>query len=203
MSVTVHQILNDAKRLVNRLREHESSADNIIQQTQTLYRNIDTMKEYNEEVNDQNMANQLRSRPPIVFNVQQENKHIRDLQQENRELREMLEEHQSVLELIMSKYRQQITKLVHTSSAKSDSNYVNNSLELQKMADNICEIADVMKQAVNIDDLSYISENEKLTELITENYGLRELLNISKTYGSLQNPLYAPEVIDKEIQTDT
>ncbi|XP_015917860.1 FGFR1 oncogene partner 2 homolog [Parasteatoda tepidariorum] len=200
MSVTVHQILNDAKRLVNRLREHESSADNIIQQTQTLYKNIDAMKEYNEEVNDQNMANQVR--PPIVFNAQQENKHIKDLLQENKELRDMLEEHQSVLELIMSKYRQQVTELVNSCSLKNDGSYMNNSQELQKMADNICEIADVMKQAVKIDDVSYINEIEKLTELVTENYGLRELLDISKTFGSLHNPLNTPEMSDKEIQTD-
>lgn len=71
------------------------------------------------------------------------------------------------------------------------------------MADNICEIADIMKQSVKMDDGFYVAEHEKLTELITENKGLRELLDISKTYGSLTNPLNAPEMADKEIQTDT
>lgn len=42
----------------------------------------------------------------------QENSQIRELQQENKELRESLEEHQTALELIMSKYREQITKLL-------------------------------------------------------------------------------------------
>lgn len=45
MSVTVHQILSDAKRLVSRLKEHDSVADNIISQTQTLYKNVEAMKE--------------------------------------------------------------------------------------------------------------------------------------------------------------
>ncbi|XP_035213947.1 FGFR1 oncogene partner 2 homolog isoform X2 [Stegodyphus dumicola] len=159
--------------------------------------------QYNEDVNDQNVTNQIRSRPLLVFNVQQENKHIRELQQENRELRDMLEEHQSVLELIMSKYRQQVTKLVHSTSSANASGCTNNTQELQKMADTICEIADVMKQAIRIDDVSYVNEREKLTELLTENKGLRELLDISRTYGTLQNPLCAPEMVDKEIQTDT
>ncbi|KFM64914.1 FGFR1 oncogene partner 2-like protein, partial [Stegodyphus mimosarum] len=158
---------------------------------------------YNEDMNDQNVTNQIRSRPLLVFNVQQENKHIRELQQENRELRDMLEEHQSVLELIMSKYRQQVTNLVHSTSSANASGCTNNTQELQKMADTICEIADVMKQAIRIDDVSYVNEREKLTELLTENKGLRELLDISRTYGTLQNPLCAPEMIDKEIQTDT
>lgn len=73
------------------------------------------------------MANQIRSRPVMVFNMQQENKHILELQQENRELRDLLEEHQSVLQLIMSKYRQQITTLVNSSTNEKQSNQNNNS----------------------------------------------------------------------------
>ena len=42
----------------------------------------------------------------------QESSQIRELQQENKELRLALEEHQSALELIMSKYREQVYKLV-------------------------------------------------------------------------------------------
>ena len=37
-------------------------------------------------------------------------RHIRTLQQENKELRAALEEHQNALELIMSKYRQHVTR---------------------------------------------------------------------------------------------
>lgn len=71
------------------------------------------------------------------------------------------------------------------------------------MADNICEIAEVIKQSVQLDDAAYINERERITELVTENKGLRELLDISKTYGSLQVPLGTPEMADKEIQTET
>ncbi|PRD30212.1 UNVERIFIED_CONTAM: FGFR1 oncogene partner 2 [Trichonephila clavipes] len=245
MSVSVNQILNDAKRLVSRLREHDSTADAVISQTQTLYKNVEAMKEYNEEVNERNVTNQIRNRPMLMFNVQQENKHIRDLLQENRELKDMLEEQQSAMELIMRKYRQQATQLIDTTSTVKDNSYVNSTQEkhltikiiqiwilvrlsrerdkalaevnffltaekrigtakeLQKLADNICEIADVMKQSVKLDDVSYINEQEKLTELITENRGLRELLDISQSYGSLRVPLNSPEMADKEIQTDS
>jgi hypothetical protein len=58
-----------------------------------------------------------RQRPhsALVAGMQQENRYLRDLQQENRELRAALEEHQNALELIMSKYRQQVTQLIHSS----------------------------------------------------------------------------------------
>ncbi|GIY02359.1 FGFR1 oncogene partner 2 homolog [Caerostris darwini] len=203
MSVSVNQILNDAKRLVSRLRDHDSTADTIISQTQTLYKNVEAMKEYNEEVNEQNVTNQLRNRPMLLCNVQQENKHIRDLLQENRELKDMLEEQQSAMEFIMKKYRQQATYLINSTSVKKDNSYANSTQELQKLADNICEIADVMKSSVKLDDVSFISEQEKITKLITENKGLRELLDISRTYGSLQLPLNTPEMADKEIQTES
>ena len=59
----------------------------------------------------------------IILGIQQENRHIRQLQHENKELRAALEEHQNAIELIMSKYRQHITSLVH--SSKLDNNAIN------------------------------------------------------------------------------
>lgn len=64
------------------------------------------------------MAANQRPRSALILNIQQENRHIRELQQENRELRSLLEEHQSTLELIMTKYRQQVTKLVQTNKVE-------------------------------------------------------------------------------------
>jgi len=45
MSVSVQQILADAKRLAGRLKEHDSSADALLSQAQAMYRQVDTMKE--------------------------------------------------------------------------------------------------------------------------------------------------------------
>ena len=53
-----------------------------------------------------------RPRSTLVLGIAQENSQIRELQQENKELRISLEEHQSAVELIMSKYREQILKLM-------------------------------------------------------------------------------------------
>jgi len=59
-----------------------------------------------------NNLNSDRPRLALVAGIQQENKHITELQQENRELRIALEEQQNAIDLIMSKYRQQVSKLV-------------------------------------------------------------------------------------------
>jgi len=196
MSVTVHQILNDAKRLVNQLRDQESTADKVISQTNVLCTNVEAMKEYTGDEQVKTV-----SRPLLFFNVQQkDNKHIMELVQENRELSELLEEHQSALELIMSKYRQQITNLVKSSTEATS--HTQSSQELQQLADTICEIAGVMQESVKLDDAFRAQEQEKLSSLMVENKGLRELLQISRTYGSLIKPLNMPETTDKEIQTD-
>ena len=52
------------------------------------------------------------SKVAVLSSIQKENKVIKLLQQENEDLKESLEEHQSVLEIIMSKYRQQMLQLI-------------------------------------------------------------------------------------------
>nr|CAD7575447.1 unnamed protein product [Timema californicum] len=112
MSLTIQQIILDAKRLASRLKEHDSSADVLLSQTQSIYKQIDAMRQYQEEVSELNDAARQRPHTVLVAGIQQENRHLRELQQENRELRAALEEHQNALELIMSKYRQQVAQLV-------------------------------------------------------------------------------------------
>ena len=65
-------------------------------------------------MNELNEMARHRPRSALILGLAQENSQIRELQQENRELRMSLEEHQSAIELIMSKYREQILKLIMT-----------------------------------------------------------------------------------------
>jgi hypothetical protein len=65
----------------------------------------------NELINLNEKANH-RSKVAVLSSIQKENKVIKLLQQENEDLKESLEEHQSVLEIIMSKYRQQMLQLI-------------------------------------------------------------------------------------------
>lgn len=45
MSVSVQQILADAKRLAGRLKDHDSSADVLLSQAQAMFCQVDAMKE--------------------------------------------------------------------------------------------------------------------------------------------------------------
>ena len=72
-----------------------------------------------------------------ISGIQQENRHIRQLQHENKELRAALEEHQNAVELIMSKYRQHMSYLVHTT--KLDKNLINQQrAKVRISTDKIC-----------------------------------------------------------------
>merc|ERR1712141_300486 len=85
--------------------DHDQSADHLISRAQEVLKEVDAMRQYQEDVENLNEVAHNRPRAQLVLGIQQENRHIRTLQQENKELRAALEEHQNALELIMSKYR--------------------------------------------------------------------------------------------------
>ncbi|XP_028912939.1 FGFR1 oncogene partner 2 isoform X2 [Ornithorhynchus anatinus] len=115
MSCTIEKALADAKALVQRLGDHDNAAESLIEQTTALSKQVEAMKQYQEEIQELNEVARHRPRSTLVMGIQQENRQIRQLQQENKELRTSLEEHQSALELIMSKYREHMFRLLMAS----------------------------------------------------------------------------------------
>ncbi|XP_069760552.1 FGFR1 oncogene partner 2 homolog [Narcine bancroftii] len=184
MSCTIEKVLADAKALVERLKEHDNAAETLIEQTTALNKRVEAMKQYQENIQELNEVARHRPRSTLVMGIQQENRQIRDLQQENKELRTSLEEHQSALELIMSKYREQMFRLLMAS--KKDDPVVITSLkeqhskELQVHVDKINEMATVMRKAIEIDEQRLFKEQERIIQLEFENKGLREVLQINK-----------------------
>uniref|UniRef100_F6Y9C6 FGFR1 oncogene partner 2 n=1 Tax=Monodelphis domestica TaxID=13616 RepID=F6Y9C6_MONDO len=156
MSCTIEKALADAKALVERLRDHDNAAESLIEQTTALNKRVAAMKQYQEEIQELNEVARHRPRSTLVMGIQQENRQIRELQQENKELRTSLEEHQSALELIMSKYREQMFRLL-MASKKDDPGIImklkeQHSKELQVHVDQITEMAAVMRKAIEIDE---------------------------------------------------
>lgn len=202
MSLTVHQLLSDAKRLTSRLRDDDAAADGIISSAQEVLKEVEAMKQYQEDIDNLNTIAHNRPRAQLVLGIQQENRHIRQLQHENKELRAALEEHQNALELIMSKYRQHIACLVH--STKVDKNVVNQEKArlLQERADKICEMASVMHKSIQLDEENQAKEQEAMSRLVTENRGLREMLEISYRNGSYADPLVGPRLVSTSCQTE-
>lgn len=50
MSVTIQQILSDAKRLASKLKEDDTAADALLAQAQFVYKKIDAMKQASRPV---------------------------------------------------------------------------------------------------------------------------------------------------------
>ncbi|KAM6114347.1 LOW QUALITY PROTEIN: suppressor of IKBKE 1 [Phoenicopterus ruber ruber] len=212
MTCTIEKILTDAKTLLERLKEHDTAAESLIDQSAVLHQRVAAMREAGAAwaekesgwragggraaggaagptaVSQQGQgaaaepADPSRLRPHVLLS--QENTQIRDLQQENRELWISLEEHQDALELIMSKYRKQMLQLLQGRKGEDAEPVLKvhqaNSLEIESQIDRICEMGEVMRKAIQVDDDQFFKVQEKLAQLELENKELRELLSISK-----------------------
>ncbi|XP_068029647.1 suppressor of IKBKE 1 isoform X3 [Anomalospiza imberbis] len=188
MSCTIDKILTDARTLLERLKEHDTAAESLIDQSAVLHRRVAAMREAGAGCAEQGPGpaaerpDPSRLRPHVV--LAQENTQIRDLQQENRELWVSLEEHQDALELIMSKYRKQMLQLLEGRKREEAEPVLKvhqaNSGEIESQIDRICEMGGVMRKAVQVDDEQFFKVQEKLAQLELENKELRELLLISK-----------------------
>ncbi|XP_075631789.1 suppressor of IKBKE 1 isoform X6 [Balearica regulorum gibbericeps] len=213
MTCTIEKILTDAKTLLERLKEHDTAAESLIDQSAVLHQRVAAMREagaaWAEKVRTgggrangrwgggaagptavsqqgpgpaAERPDPSRLRPHVLLS--QENTQIRDLQQENRELWISLEEHQDALELIMSKYRKQMLQLLQGRKGEDAEPLLKvhqaNSLEIESQIDRICEMGEVMRKAIQVDDDQFFKVQEKLAQLELENKELRELLSISK-----------------------
>uniref|UniRef100_A0A7N6C4F9 FGFR1 oncogene partner 2 n=1 Tax=Anabas testudineus TaxID=64144 RepID=A0A7N6C4F9_ANATE len=182
MNCTLEKVLADAKSLVERLRNHDNAAEMLIEQTTSLNKRVDAMKQYQEEIDTLNQVARHRPRSSLVLGIQQENRQIRELQQENKELRTSLEEHQSALELIMTKYREQVFRLLMASKRDDPAIVTQLKEHIVHTAhiDKINEMASVMRKAIEVDEGRICEDEERIKQLELENRGLRELLGISR-----------------------
>ncbi|XP_068121668.1 suppressor of IKBKE 1 [Hyperolius riggenbachi] len=188
MTCTIDKILQDAKTLLERLKDHDNAAESLIEQSSSLHKRVESMKEvgtalpekYQEDLSELKDASKYK---PHVL-LCQENTQIRDLQQENKELWLSLEEHQYALELIMSKYRRQMLQLIANKKPAPTEPVLEThetySSEIENYIEKICSMGDVMKKAVEVDEDQTYSVQERLAQLELENKELREILSVSK-----------------------
>uniref|UniRef100_U5EVB1 Protein aael aael003544 aedes aegypti n=1 Tax=Corethrella appendiculata TaxID=1370023 RepID=U5EVB1_9DIPT len=205
MSITFEQIILDAKRIANRLKDREALGDSILLESENVNKQMESMRQFQDDIDVLNKLARERSNNQLITIINQENPQIREIRQENRQLKEALEEHQHALEHIMTKYRE------HTQSKilNSKINFVELYNNYQKIAENkdeiikkqtekIQEMAAIMQKASVLDEDKINMEHEYLSRLITENKGLREMLEISQKFGS--NKLITSD--DKSTQTE-
>uniref|UniRef100_A0A182YC79 FGFR1 oncogene partner 2 homolog n=1 Tax=Anopheles stephensi TaxID=30069 RepID=A0A182YC79_ANOST len=210
MSVTFEQIILDAKRIANRLKDREALGDALLLESESVNKHIESMRQFQDDIDILNKLARDRSNNQLITIIHQENPQIREIQQENRLLKAALEDHQHALEHIMSKYREHTqAKILNTKV-----NFVEAFTRHHRSADierrdqlirqqtaKIQEMAAVMQRVSQMDEEKVNQEQEVLSKLMTENKGLRELLEISRKYGSGAGQKML--VDDKSTQTDS
>uniref|UniRef100_A0ABD2W7E1 F-BAR domain-containing protein n=1 Tax=Trichogramma kaykai TaxID=54128 RepID=A0ABD2W7E1_9HYME len=200
MALTFQQIILDAGKLVNDLTQQENTADVLICEIQSVCNQIDSMKQYQEDLETLNSQASNQKRQEIIAGFQKgNNNYFRELRAENKDLRLALEDYQKAMEQIMSKYRQQTayflkqTKQNYTALPNScPVNSQNKCLQvIAAQADKINEMASVMRRASEMGEEMEMSHIEMLSQLKLENEELRGLLEISNQYyhPKLQNDI--------------
>ncbi|XP_008289640.1 suppressor of IKBKE 1 [Stegastes partitus] len=188
MACTLEKVLGDARLLLDRLKEHDTAAEGLIEQSGALSHRVQSMREVgnalpDKHIEDSSEIQELTKYKPHVL-LTQENTQIKELQQENKELWLSLEEHQYALELIMGRYRKQMLQLMMAKKELDTkpvlSLHEDHAKEVQTQLERICEMGQVMRRAVQVDDQHYCSVRERLAQLEIENRELRDLLAISK-----------------------
>ncbi|XP_050079760.1 FGFR1 oncogene partner 2 homolog [Anopheles maculipalpis] len=210
MSVTFEQIILDAKRIANRLKDREALGDALLLESESVNKHIESMRQFQDDIDILNKLARDRSNNQLITIIHQENPQIREIQQENRLLKAALEDHQHALEHIMSKYREHTqakilntkVNLVEAFTRHHRSADIERRDELiRQQTAKIQEMAAVMQRVSQMDEEKVNQEQEVLSKLMTENKGLRELLEISRKYGSGSGQKML--VDDKSTQTDS
>lgn len=194
MSLSVEKLMEDAKLLVSRLGLHDESAEVLAQQACSLRQEIEAHNGYQETLRELNKAAGHRPRSNLIMEIQQENCAIRSLQRENNELCQMLKDQQNAMDLIMTKYREQLDKFKETQDVQLAiqnkvkayvedlSNENNQKTQVNVLVDKVYKMANVMNQALEADDNAFCKENDELSRLKLENQGLKELVLISNSH---------------------
>lgn len=120
MTTPIEQMILDAKRLANRLKEKEALADQLANESERVNYQIDSMRQFQDDLNALNILARERSNTDMIHTIHQENPQIREIQQENRQLKASIEEHQRAIELIMTKYRQHTQKQIEDTKLDFD-----------------------------------------------------------------------------------
>lgn len=161
------------------------------------------------------------ARSTIVANLQRESRQLKALERENLELRMALEDHQNTLELIMSKYRSQMSQLIKSNSvlATTSATHMINSVDnhnscnchhlsssnqlIQMYQQKVNDMVAVMMRAIDLDEANDAKKAEQLAQLTTENKGLKELLSIARTSNSitLGSNVSSKSTVTKSTQT--
>lgn len=219
MPFSIQSIIGNAKSLSKSYDKNAMVSENLIQQITNVCDDVNrsTFKQLapptTTTVATHNGNNQVEilpeSRPTIrphslvIYSIQRESSKVHKLRQRNFILKQYLEEYEFALELIMSKYRAKILRLLDEAEAhrtsiidqhNSDS-YITLEAKVIHLTNRMQEMSQFYEQKISAPMMeTMLRQKQLLQQLLTENKTLIELYNISKQFGSA----YVPDEVKEE-----
>ncbi|XP_016964642.1 FGFR1 oncogene partner 2 homolog [Drosophila biarmipes] len=205
-NLSVGQMIMDAQRMANRIKDLDALGTALLEEAENNNRLVESLRQYQDDIEALNRISNNKTNADMVNRIQQQNINSSEILKENRELKICIEDYERVMELMMQKYRE------HTVSKVLDSKFSFKELYNERMwqvireqREKINEMAAVMQRAASVDDGMVQRELQTISQLRLENETLRELLQISKQYGSAQRPIRESDHLleEKAVQTDS
>lgn len=205
MTFSIQSIINNAKNLSKSYEKNAVSSENLILQISNVFEDINrscSHKSANDGkiVNGQPNEQQTSASKPhslVIYTIQRESNQVHKLRCENLVLKQHLEEYEFALELIMSKYRRKMLKLLDDGE-KCQTNIIDQhdcqrrveqQAKVIHLTNRLQEMDHIYTQQVNpLLEKTIVQQKQLLKELLVEHKGLVELLNISKQFGSSVHP---------------
>lgn len=201
-NITVGQLIMDAQRMASRVKELDAVGSALLEAAEGNNRFVESLRQFQDDMDSLNRIANNKSNVDMVNRIQQQNANSSEILKENRELKVCIEDYERAMELIMQKYREHTNSKVLESKLNFKEVYNEKLWKIiREQREKINEMAAVMQRAANVDDEFDI---DLITRLRLENKTLRELLQISKQFGSYNRPIRFNEHLleEKGVQTD-
>ncbi|XP_023179118.2 FGFR1 oncogene partner 2 homolog [Drosophila hydei] len=204
-NLSVGQMIMDAQRMASRVKDLDALGTALLEEAETNNRLVESLRQYQEDIESLNRVANNKTNADMVNRIQQQNVNSSEILKENRELKICIEDYERAMELMMQKYREHTVTKVLDSKFNFKELYNERLWQvIREQREKINEMAAVMHRAATADDENVQRELQTISQLRMENETLRELLQISKQYGSAQRPIREGDHLleEKAVQTD-
>lgn len=202
-NITVGQIIMDAHRMASRVKELDALSSALLVEAEGNNRFVESLRQFQDDMDSLNRIANNKSNAEMVNRIQQQNANSSEILKENRELKVCIEDYERAMELVMQKYREHTSSKVLESKLNFKEVYNEKLWKIiREQREKINEMAAVMQRAASLED-DY--DLELISRLRLENKTLRELLQISKQFGSFSRPIRFNEHMleEKGVQTES
>ncbi|XP_064548849.1 FGFR1 oncogene partner 2 homolog [Drosophila montana] len=205
-NLSVGQMIMDAQRMASRVKDLDALGTALLEEAETNNRLVESLRQYQEDIESLNRVANNKTNVDMVNRIQQQNVNSSEILKENRELKICIEDYERAMELMMQKYREHTVTKVLDSKFNFKELYNERLWQvIREQREKINEMAAVMHRAATADDENVQRELQTISQLRMENETLRELLQISKQFGSAQRPIREGDHLleEKAVQTDS